>query len=92
MAKADLKLLKLTKHGTKPLPKLSGEARYTLHITRSPKLKPDLTNALPDLTPAEHAEADRFRALTLERAARQARVRRLILILRQRDRRVAGVA
>jgi hypothetical protein len=92
MAKADLKLLKSTKSGAKPFAKLSGEARYTLHITRSPKLKHVLTNALPDLTPAEHAEADRFRALTLERAARQARVRRLILILGQRDQRTSGVA
>ena len=60
MTKADLKLLKSTKRGAKPVPKLSGAAKYTWHITRAPQLQRDLDDALPDLTPAEHA-----RVLTL---------------------------
>ena len=92
MTKADLKLLKSTKRGAKPAPKLSGAAKYTWHITRAPQLQRDLDDALPDLTPAEHAEAARFRALTMERAARQTKVRRLIAILRQRRQQASGLA
>ena len=92
MNRAGLKLLKSTKSGTKQAPGLRAEVKYTLHITRSPKLKRKAKNLLPDLTPAEHAEAARFRALTMERAARQARVRRLILILGKAEQRKSEVA
>ena len=92
MNRADLKLLKSTKPGTRQAPRLRAEVKYSLHITRSPQLTHETKKLLPDLTPAEHAEAARFRALTMERAARQARVRRLIMILGKADQRTSGVA
>ncbi len=91
MTKADLKLLKSSKRGAKKAPRLSGEAKVTWHITRAPQLKRNAEDSLSDLTPAEHAEAARFRALTMERAARQAKVRRLIALLGQRNQQVSGL-
>lgn len=45
---------------------------------RQRKTTKSVAPEVPELSPAEQAEAERFRALTAQRAARQAVVRRLI--------------
>jgi hypothetical protein len=50
-------------------------------VEPAPLKRPEQVN----LSPEEQAEADRFRQLTLERAAKQAIVRRLIARLNDED-------
>ncbi len=50
----------------------------------------DLQSSL--LTSAERIEADRFRALTKQRAARQAKVRRIVAKLNELNNRVSNAA
>ena len=49
-------------------------------------------SAPSNLTPEEQAEAARFRALTKQRAARQAKVRRIVAKLNELNNRVSNAA
>ncbi len=73
MTKQKLKLVKSGKKRVIPSPEAVKE-QLSISNLRS-----------PTLTPAEQVEAERFKALTKERAARQALVRRIIRKLQEWD-------
>ena len=77
MTKPTLKLVK-----TKKKSKAKGKQSHIPHPTSQPS----------HLTPAEQAEAARFRALTKQRAARQAKVRRIVAKLNELDSRTPNAA
>ncbi|MCB0167146.1 MAG: hypothetical protein KDI79_23155 [Anaerolineae bacterium] len=64
---------------TKPNLKLIGQRR------RQPKPSSKPLPIPPFLTPAERIEGARFKVLTIERAARQARLRRMVARLQDLD-------
>ena len=88
MSKPALKLVKpKKKSATKRTPKPNGKQ------SRFSDYRLPITNFLPSsLTPAERAEAARFRALTKQRAARQAKVRRIMAKLNEIDNQVPDAA
>lgn len=53
---------------------------------------PHPTSQTSNLTPAEQVEVARFRALTKQRAARQAKVRRIVAKLNELDNRTPNAA
>lgn len=79
--------LKLVKNKRKS--KASGKQA---HIPYPISHIPYPTSQTSNLTPAEQAEAARFRALTKQRAARQAKVRRIVAKLNELDSRVPNAA
>jgi len=79
--------LKLVKSKKKSVIKQKSKANGKESKIQNPKSK------IPSiLTPAEQAEATRFRALTKQRAARQAKVRRIVAKLNELDSRVSNAA
>lgn len=80
MHEKKLKLVKTQKSGPK-------QSRRVIREQPSPvEILQFVTPTLPlRLTPAEQAEAARFRALTSARAARQARIHRMMLELQELD-------
>ena len=88
MTTPTLKLVKTkTKSATKQLSKANGKQSRVSHPTSQ------TSNPQPSiLTPAERAEAARFRALTKQRAARQAKVRRIVAKLNELGNRTPNTA
>jgi hypothetical protein len=84
MSKPKLKLVKAYKRGAKLAGKASGRRKRTFFISGRPTPSRPDTQTIT-LTPAEKAEAARFRAYTEERAARQATVRRIVAKLQETD-------
>jgi len=82
--KRDLKLIKTKKQPVAQTNKKQVRLAKKLAIAKSqsPITSDD---PLPTLTPAEQAEAARFRAFTKARADRQARVRRIVARLQKTD-------
>lgn len=72
--------LKLIKNQKKQAPSISKPAKKKVLASRRSPLA-----ALATLTPAERAEAARFRALTADKAARQAMVHQIMAELQELD-------
>ena len=80
MHEKKLRLVKTQKSGLKRGHRGSGKQVQPAQILQLVTSDPQ-----PRLTPAEQAEAARFRALTSARAARQARIHRMMLELQELD-------
>jgi len=76
--------LKLVKNQKKQIPSISKAAEKQAHTSRITPHASRLTS-LPTLTPAERAEAARFRALTAAKAARQAMLHQIMAELQALD-------
>ena len=63
----------------------SGEKKGDKKQLQFPDSQYPKNDQVPDLSPAEQAEAARFRALTRKKARLQAKVRRLVNKLKQSD-------
>jgi hypothetical protein len=72
--------LKLVKNQKKQPPPISKAAEKKIVVSRLSPLA-----AILSLTPAERAEAARFRALTADKAARQAMVHQIMAELQELD-------
>ncbi len=81
MAETKLKLVKNQKKQTLPISKAADQKTYPFPIPHSVSRIP----SLPILTPAERAEAARFRALTAAKAARQAMLHQIMAELQDLD-------
>ena len=95
MTKPALKLVKTKKKSAiKQKSKANGKQPHIPHsISHIPYPISQTSNLRPSiLTPAERAEAARFRALTKQRAARQAKVRRIVAKLNELDNRAPNAA
>lgn len=76
---------------TKPALKLVKNKKKST-TNQEPKANRKQSKIPSILTPAEQAEAARFRALTKQRAARQAKVRRIVAKLIELDNRTPNAA
>ena len=88
MAETKLKLVKNQKKQILPISKAADQKTYPSpipHPAARTRAKPPLGTSLPTLTPAERAEAARFRALTAAKAARQAMLHQIMAELQELD-------
>jgi hypothetical protein len=95
MTETKLKLVKNQKKQTPSISKAAEKQAHTSHITPQRAASPwdaserslplGRLTSLPTLTPAERAEAARFRALTAAKAARQAMLHQIMAELQELD-------